>query len=70
MMTVDELIEKLAQLPGDTKVIVTNLDPYGEYLVYNEVTGLSLGQHQGTITGGKFKYATSYSDEIDSVLLH
>lgn len=68
-MTVDELIAKLAPLPGDMKVVVSDLDPYGEYLVYNEVTALSFGQHQGTITGGKFKYATNYSDEIDSVLL-
>ena len=45
-MTVDELIAKLAPLPGDTKVVVPDLDPYGEYLVYNEVKYLARGHHE------------------------
>ena len=68
-MTVDELIAKLAPLPGDTKVVVPDLDPYGEYLVYNEVKYLARGHHESTITGGKFTEAHKYVDEVDSVLL-
>ena len=68
-MTVDELIEKLASLPGDTKVVVTSMDPYGEYLTYDEVSELCMGHHTSTITGGQWTTAEKYGDERDCVLL-
>lgn len=67
-MTVDELIEKLAAMPGDYEVIVNNSSDFEDY---TPATQVSKGMFIDGFTGGHFKPLKDLdSDEYpDSVLI-
>jgi len=67
-MTVDELIEKLAAMPGDYEVIVNNSSDYEDY---TPVTQVSKGMLIYDFTGGHFRRLKDLApDEYpDSVLI-
>ena len=52
-MTVDELIEKLAAMPGHYEVIV---DSSSDYEDYTPATDVSKGMYFTGFTGGHFKH--------------
>lgn len=67
-MTVDELIEKLAAMPGHYEVIVNNSSDYENY---EPVTQVSKGMYIDGFGGGQFKHLEDLDpDEYpDSVLI-
>lgn len=67
-MTVDELIEKLAAVPGHYEVIVNNSRDYEDY---EPVTQVSKGMYFTGFTGGHFTHLEDLApDEYpDSVLI-
>ena len=67
-MTVDELIEKLAAMPGHYEVIVNNSS---DYVNYEPVSKVVKGMFIDGFTGGRFKHLEDLApDEYpDSVLI-
>ena len=67
-MTVDELIEKLAAMPGHYQVVV---DASRDYENYEPATHVSKGMYTPEMCGGHFKHLKDLdSDEYpDSVLI-
>lgn len=67
-MTVDELIEKLAAMPGHYEVIVNNSSDYEDY---EPVSQVSKGMFVSGFTGGHFRHLEDLApDEYpDSVLI-
>lgn len=67
-MTVDELIEKLAAMPGDYEVIVNNSSDYEDY---TPATQVNKGMFIDGFTGGHFRVLEDLApDEYpDSVLI-
>ena len=67
-MTVDELIERLAAMPGDYEVIVNNSSDYEDY---TPATQVNKGMFIDGFTGGHFRVLEDLApDEYpDSVLI-